>query len=76
MDIMKKSLIAVLYLIIMTGVQAQNANNFQERLIKYDTELSEKLLNDDAGVSVIITHKNKSFLRNIWVMQILTKRKY
>jgi len=54
-----KNLIAVFYLIITTSALAQNANNFQERLIKYETELSKKLLTDDAGVSLIITHEDQ-----------------
>jgi CubicO group peptidase (beta-lactamase class C family) len=58
LDIMK-NLVLAFFLIIMTGAQAQNSNNFLDQMDKFGSVLSKKLLNDDAGVSVIITYGDK-----------------
>ncbi|MFC0876984.1 serine hydrolase domain-containing protein [Saccharicrinis sp. FJH2] len=57
MMIAKKPFITVLFLILATIVQAQDENHFQERLIKLDTALCQRIRESDAGASIIITHK-------------------
>jgi CubicO group peptidase (beta-lactamase class C family) len=38
---------------------AQGSNDLQDRLLKFDDEISSKIADDDAGVSIIITHKDQ-----------------
>lgn len=49
----------VAFLIIAMSIQVQGANNLQERMAQLDAALSTKLAEDEAGLSIIITHKDQ-----------------
>jgi len=59
----------ILLLLIMTlsfGVQSQNTESYQQKALKFEEALLQKIDQDGAGLSVIITHKDQVIFENYY----------